>query len=87
MEKSVEPEPDGSFSKWKIVCDKLGLTLAGDSMIELRRAAEKHINEKGDVKEDYHFQIFYNGAPTSSFVISPSQGLVNFQRGRARRAS
>jgi hypothetical protein len=85
MNKSEDPEPDGSLPRWKIVCVELKIELTGGDLGELRRQAKELVDKDGDPRIDYRFRTLNCGTATGGFVITPTQGLRNFQHNRAIR--
>jgi len=79
-------EEDSALPTRRVVCADLDIDLVGKNLTELRKQAKKIVDERGDRRVDYHFQSFESGKLQSQFVISPTQGLRDFQRRPYRRA-
>jgi hypothetical protein len=79
-------EPDSTLPMWRIICAELEIDLVGSDLSALRREAKGLVDERGDRKKDYRFESFNSGnpRPDSSFVLTPTQGLRDFQRHRIR---
>jgi len=87
MNKKAVPDPKDPPYRWKIVCVDEDLMLEGNDLFLLRKLARASVDLKGNLKKDCHFVVYEDGKLMNDLqlVVSPSQGLKNFQRGRKPR--